>query len=111
MRIESEPRDGPAITSVEYRIDPDTSEEFLEALKDLKRIRLRDGAIRWNILRDSADPERYLEVFVTESWGEHLRQHERITAEDRKVEQRVQAFHIGAQPPHTTHLIAEELPE
>ena len=111
MRIETEPRAGPAITSVEYRIDPKTAEEFLAALKDLKRIRLRDGAIRWNVLRDSADPERYLEVFVTESWGEHLRQHERITTEDRKVEQRVQAFHLGAQPPHTTHLIAEELPK
>ena len=110
MRIDSEPRDGPAITSIEYRIDPKTAEEFLAALKDLKRS-LRDGAIRWNVLRDSADPERYLEVFVTESWGEHLRQHERITAEDRKVEQRVQAFHVGAQPPLTTHLIAEELPK
>jgi MFS family permease len=110
MRIESEPRDGPAITSIEYRIDPTTAEGFLEALKDLRRIRLRDGAIRWNVLRDSADPERYLEVFVTESWGEHLRQHERITADDRKIEQRVQAFHLGPQPPRTTHLIAEELP-
>jgi hypothetical protein len=60
-------------------------------------------------LRDSADPERYLEVFVTESWGEHLRQHERITAEDRRVEQRVQALHVGAEPPKISHLIAEEL--
>jgi quinol monooxygenase YgiN len=111
MRIESEVSDGPAITSIEYRIDPKTKEEFLDALKDLRRIRLRDGAIRWNVLRDSADPERYLEIFVTESWGEHLRQHERITAEDRKVEQRVQAFHVGAQPPNTTHLIAQELPD
>ena len=111
MRIESEPRDGPAITSIEYRIDPTTAEKFLEALKDLRRIRLRDGAIRWNVLRDSADPERYLEVFVTESWGEHLRQHERITADDRKIEQRVQAFHVEPQPPQTTHLIAEELPK
>jgi hypothetical protein len=34
-----------------------------------------------------------------------------ITAEDRKVEQRVQAFHLGGQPPKTTHLIAEELPK
>jgi len=111
MRIESGPGDGPAITSVEYRIDPNIEEKFLEALKDLRRIRLRDGAIRWNVLRDSADPERYLEVFVTESWGEHLRQHERITAEDKKVEQRVQAFHVGAQPLITTHFIAEELPK
>src|SRR5258708_6100431 len=60
---------------------------------------------------DSADPERYLEIFVTASWGEHSRQQERITAEDRKVERRVQAFHVGAQPPKTTHLIAEDLPK
>ena len=58
----------------------------MQAMKEMKRIRLRDGAIRWNLLRDSADPERYLEIFVTESWGEHLRQHERVTAEDRKAE-------------------------
>jgi MFS family permease len=111
MRIESEAQDGPAVTSIEYRIDPDTAAEFLDSLKDLKRIRLRDGAIRWNVLRDSADPERYVEIFVTESWGEHLRQHERITAEDRKIEKRVQAFHVGGQPPKTTHFIAEELPK
>ena len=111
MRIESEPRDGPAITSIEYRIEPKTAEEFLEALRDLRRIRLRDGAIRWNLLRDSADPERYLEIFVTESWGEHLRQHERITAEDRKAEERAQAFHVGARPTRITHFIAEELPK
>ena len=110
MRIDSEPRDGPAITSIEYRIDPKTAEEFLAALKDLKRIRLRDGAIRWNLLRDSADPERYLEIFVTESWAEHLRQHERITGEDREAERRAQAFHVADNPPKITHLIAEQLP-
>jgi quinol monooxygenase YgiN len=107
--IDTNPDEGPAITSIEYKIDPKTAEEFLQAMKDIKRIRLRDGAIRWNLLRDSADPERYLEIFVTESWGEHLRQHERITAEDRKAEERAQAFHVGAWPQKISHLIAEEL--
>ena len=79
-------------------------------MKDMRRIRQRDGAIRWNLLRDAADPQRYIEVFVTESWGEHLRQHERVTAEDREVERRAQAFHVGSQPPKITHLIAEQLP-
>jgi MFS family permease len=111
MLIEADANRGPAITSIEYRINPKTAKEFLEALKELRQIRLRDGAIRWNVLRDSADPERYLEIFVTESWGEHLRQHERVTDRDREVEQRVQAFHLGAIPPKITHLIAEELPE
>ena len=108
--IETNTNEGPAITSIEYKIDTKTAEEFLQAMKEMKRIRLRDGAIRWNLLRDAADPERYLEIFVTESWGEHLRQHERVTAEDRKAEERAQAFHVGARPPRITHLIAEQLP-
>ena len=80
-------------------------------MKEMRRIRQRDGAIRWNLSRDTADPERYIETFVTESWGDHLRQHERVTAENREVEQRAQAFHLGPEPPKITHLIAEEMPE
>ena len=111
VMIDTEPQEGPAITVMEYRIDPKTADEFLKAMKEMKRIRQRDGAIRWNLSRDTADPERYLETFVTESWGEHLRQHERVTAEDREAEQRAQAFHLGPEPPRITHLIAEQLPK
>jgi len=107
--IDAEATGGPAITLVEYRIDPKTADEFLEAMKEMKRIRQRDGAIRWNLLRDTADPQRYIETFVTESWTEHLRQHERVTAEDREVEKRAQAFHLGPEPPRITHLIAEQV--
>ena len=111
MMIDTEASEGPAITLVEYRIDPKTAEEFLRAMKEMRRIRQRDGAIRWNLLRDTADPQRYIESFVTESWADHLRQHERVTAENREIEQRVQAFHIGPEPPKITHLIAEEMPK
>jgi len=31
-------------------------------MKEMKRIRQRDGAIRWNLSRDTADPERYIET-------------------------------------------------
>jgi MFS family permease len=110
MMIDTEASEGPAITLVEYRIDPKTAEEFLLAMKEMKRIRQRDGAIRWNLLRDTADPKRYIETFVTESWADHLRQHERVTAEDREAEQRAQAFNLDPQPPKITHLIAEQLP-
>ena len=109
--IHTNAKEGPAITSIEYKIDRKTAEEFLQAMKEMKRIRLRDGAIRWNLVRDSADPERYLEIFVTDSWAEHLRQHERITAEDRELERRAQAFHVGGGPPRITHFIAAELPK
>jgi len=109
--IDAEPTEGPAVTLVEYRIDPNTAEEFLQTMKEMRRIRQRDGAIRWSLLRDTADPQRYIETFVTESWADHLRQHERVTAEDRQVEQRAQAFNLGPQPARITHLIAEQLPK
>src|SRR5439155_27091731 len=108
--IDAEATGGPAITQVEYRIDPKTAYEFLEAMKEMERIRQRDGAIRWNLLRDTADPQRYIESFVTESWADHLRQHERVTAEVREAEQRAQSFHLGPNPPKITHLIAEQMP-
>jgi MFS family permease len=111
MMIDAEVSEGPAITLVEFRIDPKTAGEFLQAMKEMRRIRQRDGAIRWNLLRDTADPQRYIESFVTESWADHLRQHERVTAENREVEQRAQAFHVGPEPPKITHLIAEEMPD
>jgi MFS family permease/quinol monooxygenase YgiN len=111
VMIDARPDEGPAITVMEYRIDPKTADEFLQAMKEMKRIRQRDGAIRWNLSRDTADPERYLETFVTESWAEHLRQHERVTAEDREAEQRALAFHLGPEQPKITHLIAQHLPK
>ncbi|MDQ2976825.1 MAG: MFS transporter [Acidobacteriota bacterium] len=44
-----------------------------------------------------------------ESWGEHLRQHTRITEADRKIEERVMAFHLDKELPPTKHLIAERV--
>jgi len=108
--IDAQPEQGPILVQVEYRIDPQRGEDFLRAMSEMRRIRQRDGAIRWGLFRDSADPQRYVESFVFESWAEHLRQHERVTVEDREVEERVQSFHLGPQPPIVTHFIAEQLP-
>ncbi|HEU5103123.1 MAG TPA: MFS transporter, partial [Roseiflexaceae bacterium] len=69
-------------------------------------IRRRDGARRWNLFRDAADPERILETFVVASWAEHLRQHERVTMADRQLEQRAQARLIPGTTPVISHFIA-----
>jgi len=37
-------------------------------------VQRRDGAIRWSIWHDTADPGRYVATYVVESWAEHLRQ-------------------------------------
>jgi MFS family permease len=97
--------DGPVLISVEYHINPESSTEFVATLHQLRRVRLRDGATSWQLYRDTADSSRYVEEFVVESWAEHLRQHERVTAEDRKIEDLVRSYHVDSRPPAVRHLI------
>jgi hypothetical protein len=93
---------------VEYDIDPKQRTEFAAAMRDLGRIRLRDGAIRWGIFQDAASPSRQVESFLVENWAEHLRQHERFTLADQEIEERAKRFHRSEKPPVSTYWLASE---
>jgi len=101
---------GPVLVTIEYQIDPERAADFVAAMQDLRRIRLRDGSLQWGLFTDADVPDRWTEVFLVESWVEHLRQHERVTVADEEVRLRVGAFHVGARPPEVRHLVAERLP-
>jgi MFS family permease len=102
---EVSPEEGPVLITVEYRVAHANAEAFTRAMHDVGRLRRRDGGVSWGLFRDTADPERFVETFVSESWGEHLRQHARATMTDRRVEATARAFHIGAEPPRVSHLV------
>jgi MFS family permease len=89
---EVDPSQGPVLVTVEYEVEPNNADEFLEALHKLARVRRRDGASRWGIYRDTEHPARYVETFIVESWAEHLRQHKRLTRGDRDLEENVRRF-------------------
>jgi predicted MFS family arabinose efflux permease/quinol monooxygenase YgiN len=101
---------GPVLVTVEYRIDPARSAAFLDAMREVRRVRLRSGALRWDLLSDPREPGRFVESFLVESWIEHLRQHERLTAADRAAEAEARRHHVGAAPPDVSHFIAKDLP-
>ena len=100
---ELEPKQGPVLVTVEYEIEAKHSDEFLEALKKFSRVRRRDGASRWAVYYDTEHPTRYLETFIVDSWGEHLRQHTRLTQADRESEERLHRF--AAKPTRVRHFI------
>jgi MFS family permease/quinol monooxygenase YgiN len=104
--VEVEPDRGPVLITVEYRVAPEDAAAFVAAMQELRRVRRRDGAMAWGLYEDAADPGRYVESFVVESWAEHLRQHHRATVADGELQARVRAFHRGAQPPRVSHLLA-----
>ena len=107
--VEPEPNRGPVLVTTEFRIDANRAKEFRHAMRELRRIRRRDGAFRWGLYGDPTDPARFVETFLVESWAEHLRQHTRSTEADRKIEERALAFHLDQGLPPTTHLIAESV--
>ena len=99
----------PVLVVIDRKIDQGEEVNFLETVRPLKMLRLRDGAIRWNLFRDVTDPSHFIESFIVESWIEYLRQHERSTVSDREIEERVDAFHVSDVPPETHHYIAEQI--
>jgi hypothetical protein len=61
-------------------------------MDEMRILRCREGAIRWDLFRDLAVPDRYLQTFVVVLWAEHMRQHARVTVEDQAIEGRAFAF-------------------
>ncbi len=103
--LDSEPDAGPVRISILYRIPLENYPAFTRAIHQMRGVRLRDGAIRWGIFRDAADPESLNETFVMESWLDYLRARERITLADAALRDQVRALHRGNTPPSTSHQI------
>ena len=107
--IDLDLREGPVLVTVEYLIDPARTDEFLSVMEESRRNRLRHGMLSWGLYRDAADPRRYSEHFVDESWVEHLRHFERMTAFDIALRDRRFSFHVGEAPPRVTRYIGQAL--
>ncbi len=97
---------GPVLILIEYRVEQPQRGEFLSALYRLEPVRRRDGAYAWGITEDAADPQRYVEWFLVESWAEHLRQHRRVSHAGADLQGEVLRFHVGDAPPKVDHLLS-----
>ncbi len=103
------PGAGNVVVTIEYLIDPARSDGFHALMQESRRSRLRQGALEWELLRDIGHPGRYLEQITDESWTEHLRRFDRVTASDVALRERKLAFHIGEEPPVVRRCVIEDL--
>jgi hypothetical protein len=74
----------------------------------LEGSRCRDGALYWALFADPLRPGLYLEEFLVESWLEHLRQHERVTADDWSLQETIRAMQTSPDLPRVAHYLAYE---
>ncbi|MDX2149025.1 MAG: MFS transporter [Planctomycetota bacterium] len=105
VATEVRPDDGPVVVTIEYNVASENAEAFQAAMGPVATTRYRDGATTWLLTRDTEKPERWLEVFIVESWAEHLRQHGRTTLADRRVQEHARSFNVGG-PPIVAHHVA-----
>jgi MFS family permease len=103
-----EPRTGPVVVTIEYLIREEDVLEFLAAMSERRRIRRRDGARNWMLLRDLANPELWIERYTTPTWLDYVRHNNRITQHDAVVPQRLRALHRGPTPPVVRRMIERQ---
>lgn len=103
------PGGGQVVVTIEFLIDPARSDDFRTVMQESRRSRLRQGALAWQLQRDVSRPGRFIEQIVDESWTEHLRRFDRVTASDVALRERKLAFHLGAEPPQVTRYVVDDL--
>ena len=100
-----EPRSGPVIVSIAYRIREEDIDAFLALMDERRRIRRRDGARQWRLMRDLAEPQIWVEKYQTPTWLDYIRHNQRITHADAAVNEGIRALHQGPDKPEVHRLI------
>jgi MFS family permease len=105
VAIDIRPRSGPIVITIEYRIREPDVVSFLAVMAERKRIRRRDGARHWTLLRDLEHPEIWVERYHTPTWVEYVRHNQRITQADAAVGERLRALHQGPDRPKVHRML------
>ncbi len=96
--LDVEARSGPVYVSVEYEIADENVQIFLEAMQERRRIRVRDGARRWTLVRDIGCSCIWRERYEVYDWSEYLRHNSRRTLADKENTELVHRLHQGTHP-------------
>lgn len=98
VAVPVQPRSGPIVITIEYRIDPSDIPAFLAEMAERRRIRIRDGARHWTLMRDLGDAELWVERYHVATWVDYVRHNQRRTHADATNSERLMALHKGPKP-------------
>jgi predicted MFS family arabinose efflux permease len=103
-----QPRTGPVVVTIEWVIRAEDVMQFLSAMAERRRIRRRDGALHWTLLRDLADPRIWIERYETPTWLDYIRHNNRLTQDDAVIPERLRALHCGPDAPRVRRMIERQ---
>ena len=101
-------RSGPVMIIVDYVIDQKDVTEFLAAMRMRRRVRIRDGAQQWALLRDLHHPDHWSESYHLPTWGEYVRHNERRTNADSTLADQLRRLNRGDAGPVVHRMIERQ---
>ncbi|MBP6018054.1 MAG: MFS transporter [Burkholderiaceae bacterium] len=108
LQLDLRSRSGPIMIMVDYEIAQRDIDAFLALMVQRRRIRLRDGARQWSLLRDLEHPSVWTESYHVPTWVEYVRHHQRRTQADAEIFGRLLALHRGQNPPLVHRMIERQ---
>jgi hypothetical protein len=91
--------DGPMSSAVEFKVDCAHGREFMDLMREVRLIHLRNGAYSWRLHEDLTRPNSFRLEMIVPSWNEHLLQKERMTKAEKELLQNAWSLHMGSTPP------------
>ncbi|WP_157014271.1 MFS transporter [Mesorhizobium xinjiangense] len=108
LKLDLKARSGPIMVMVDYVVDQDDVPDFLAAMARRRRIRIRDGARQWALLRDLEHPEQWTESYHVPTWVEYVRHNQRRTRADAEVTEILRKLHKGPESPRVHRMIERQ---
>jgi hypothetical protein len=100
------PEDGPVAITIDFQIDPANRARFLELMRAVRLVHLRNGAFSWRLDEDLSECHFFRLEMLVASWSEHLLQHERITKEEHINIEKAWILDIRPDGPIVKHFIS-----
>ena len=108
VKLDIQARSGPVSIAVLWLINDQDLAEFKRLMVARRRRRRRDGAQQWSLLRDLAQPERWVERFEFPTWGDYVRFHTRTTQEEARLIDRLRVLHAEDTAPQVIRLLTRD---
>jgi MFS family permease len=108
LRLDLQPRSGPIVLQIDYEIAEADIPEFLSLMSRRRRVRIRDGARQWALMRDLEHPEIWTESYHTATWADYVRHNRRRLQIDAEIWDAIRKLHQGQEGPRVHRMIERQ---
>lgn len=105
LALDLQGRSGPVAILIERIIREEDVPEFLDLMRQRRRIARRDGARQWELMRDTEHSEQWIESYHIPTWHDYVRHNQRHTQADALIYDRIRELHAGDEPPKVHRMV------